>query len=602
MRSSRNLTTLALLLAVVLLGGLFRFYKIDERGLDGSDSVFYTSIAKAWSEGDRIYQVADHLFIYRPVVYFLHGVGISLLGFTDTSIKLVNATADVISIALIFVIGLRLSQKDPWPAFAAALIYACSPIAIEMSRVELTHTLSTLLVLLAMLFFMFHYAVSGIWRSRVHLGLAGIFTGAAVLTHEELILTAPGYAFFLLAVLLRSQKKRVDVFSFIINILIFSGSLLIICYNTISVHMHYVLVKAAVLDKAVPRGESTISAPALFQEVFSYLEKCARFLWDAVIWFGSAPTLFLFLPLLGLLTVSGVLAFSKARRWRFPPLLFLPAIVLVFYVAGFAKLLHFFVPRLLLPLFPLLVLTVVAWCSHLLARWQAPPVLRSGFVVGLALLLAVFNLGNYENTRLYYVTTFAKSWASVSVALKASPISGYKRLSAGSFSKSRARLVYDELEGKVQETSRILVIGSRFFPLPGRRPLQIDYYFGDNAIDLIDHTEPLDGLISKYQIKYVLFTTSRGPERWIGRKTYTRYAYDGRWIVGEPLKLGASYGFEPGEYTVQKEWEYLMAYLEDRGANLLFAKDWRGEAFEDPPRWKPGYLLYELSTRSPDLF
>jgi hypothetical protein len=305
------------------------------------------------------------------------------------------------------------------------------------------------------------------------------------------------------------------------------------------------------------------------------------------------PFLVAFIPLLGIIATSGIMALLSPTRPRFPALFYLPVLVLICYMAGFAKFISLFFPRLFLPLFPLLVVTIVIWSDRLLLRSNAPAVVRRGSVAAFALIALVFNLGNYGHSPAYRHRHFADSWVSALQPLRASPAAGYRRLTRH-FRSSWARRIYERLEGKVDKESRLLVASSILFPFPARHILQVGYYFGDNAVYLIDHTKPLDELISRYSIKYVLLTARMVREEWIGRKTYTRYVYGGKWVFDEPLELGASCGLKPEEYTLRKEWECLTAYLEKRGAKLLFGRSKRSKSAEQPENWKPGDLIYEL--------
>ena len=132
----------------------------------------------------------------------------------------------------------------------------------------------------------------------------------------------------------------------------------------------------------------------------------------------------------------------------------------------------------------------------------------------MALLAAIsifFNLGNYQNKKTFDRATL-KEWVPFSIALPLNPIPGLQRAHQEIYSKSWDRMLYEQLADRVDENHRLLVTSSLFQPYPGRRVFQTEVYFGDNAVYLVDHSEPLDEVISKYNIKYVLFTT-RDPKR-----------------------------------------------------------------------------------------
>ena len=112
---------------------------------------------------------------------------------------------------------------------------------------------------------------------------------------------------------------------------------------------------------------------------------------------------------------------------------------------------------------------------------------------------------------------------------------------------------------------------SAMYPYPGRRVLQLGYYFGDNAIYAIDHTKPLDELLTKYRVEFVFISRLAADERVLQMEEYRAYEYDGRWSEPRPLRLGASYGFGPGEYSLEGESQFVRAYLDARGARLIFS-------------------------------
>jgi len=56
-RRPRTLLYSFILVPILLFSIFLRFHNLGEMGLDGSDGVWYTTIAKEWSEGNFIYEV-----------------------------------------------------------------------------------------------------------------------------------------------------------------------------------------------------------------------------------------------------------------------------------------------------------------------------------------------------------------------------------------------------------------------------------------------------------------------------------------------------------------------------------------------------------------
>ena len=139
-RMRPHLLRSALLILVLLFSIILRFYNIEERGLDGSDNVLYTTIAEAWTKGDIIshYRVSKEISVNRPVAFFVYAAAIKIFGYHDSSIKKMNACVDIVNIFLIFLICSLLVRDSVIPAFSASTCYGLLPLAIHMSRIELT--------------------------------------------------------------------------------------------------------------------------------------------------------------------------------------------------------------------------------------------------------------------------------------------------------------------------------------------------------------------------------------------------------------------------------------------------------------------------------
>ncbi len=182
---------LALAVVVMICGAAFRLTGLENLGLNGSDNTYYTNMARIWSEGDHVYGIGGGPDLYhRPVVYWVYGQTVRLLGFNDTSIKIVNASFDTINILLVFLLAFILSRRNLWAASSAAIIFALLPFTILISRSELTHTLSTSMLLMSMILLSLSFLAKHPAGRLVLALLSGATTGLGALTHEELIFAA----------------------------------------------------------------------------------------------------------------------------------------------------------------------------------------------------------------------------------------------------------------------------------------------------------------------------------------------------------------------------------------------------------------------------
>ncbi|MEM8994506.1 MAG: hypothetical protein AAGF23_06910, partial [Acidobacteriota bacterium] len=136
------------LLGLLVAGcGWIRFVGLSERGLFGSDVVYYTNLAERWVEGDRVYSLGGRRAVYRPAVLGLFAASFEVLGVEDDSIKRLNAAVDTVNVTLVFLVVWGLAGRF-WPAWTSALVYGLAPLAIFVARLELTHAISTFFMLL----------------------------------------------------------------------------------------------------------------------------------------------------------------------------------------------------------------------------------------------------------------------------------------------------------------------------------------------------------------------------------------------------------------------------------------------------------------------
>ncbi len=580
----------AAVVLLILFSAFLRFYKLDQKGLDGSDTIYYTNIAKAWSEGTPRYGLPEGRSAYRPAVFYLFGASIRLLGYHDYSIKMLNALADTGNVLLVFLITRLVSGGNAWAPIAAALAYCCLPTAIFLSRIELTHTLSCFFALFSVLVFLVSCHVKHIWRSRLLLALSGVLVGLAALSHEDMIFLTCGYLAFLAIWRFSDLEARPRLENSLISISILLASVLVTCSKMIS--MNNIFLRAAF---HAPKRPGPVSHVELAERYWSYISRVLRFAWNALPGNSSMEQLYLFLALLALVLFSAArrALLKRGHAPAMPATCHLPFLVICGHLLAYCYVFNFYMSRLFFPLFPLVIIQTVSWSALFLRRLA--PGLTSALLVSSMALLTLFNLSFYPEAVEYLKKTRFNAFETPAAGSLSGIAEGYRVLRDRNYSQADARRIYDLLKGGVRSDARLLVTPSLHLPYPGRRIFQVEYYFGDDAVYGIDHAEPLAELISGQQIGYVLFAAFNTRPFYLKRKTYTRYLYGGRWKSREILSLGASYGFSAGEYTQQKEYDFLRRYLAEAGARVLCIDGRIAAGTEAAPEEMPRYVVFELA-------
>ena len=615
------LTTLIVLLIYLRIDG------IEQRGLTGHDEVYYTTIAESWNNGEPIYQVGSGPYVFRPVSFILMAASFKFFGHNDTSIKLMNIILSIISIGVFTAILYHLLRKrQAWFILTGTLLYTAMPIVPFMARREMTSASSSLMILLSFLFFVLHSkSDTPRWR-YLYLTLCGVFVCLASLTHEDFIFLLPGYVLCLVVLHwgeVRKAKTSVKKTMRVPALFMFVGSFAALL----------VLLNLPENREYIGRLLQRIIRLDLLQ-ITIILERTARYFWNSVLGNTSTFFFFLFLLILGLIAGRRALRWTKTSgkvplprstyyvrifiatayllacvvsfraamlgssgafffflllltlgwiiaRWAKrgaakldniidPPRAYYFSILVVtvyMLVAGFVF--NRYWPRLSLPLVPLILIFVIGWAHFFLERW---PQRRSIIaVLGCAFVLIASNYGHFADypsrvgksprSAAWFIPNFSTDWRLRT---------GLKTASVFCCRSGWSRNVYNEVTDIVNEDARLLVTPSLMMSPLGRRHLQTGIYLGDNAIYKIDHTEPLDVLIEQYRVRYVLLSRFREQDFYLRKEVYDQYRYQGRW-ESVPLQLGASYGFEPGGYSVEREVNYLLDYLQARGAKIISA-------------------------------
>jgi hypothetical protein len=553
-------------LAVLLAGAFLRLDGLDRIGLKGSDNTYYTNMALLWSTGERVYSIGGGPDLYqRPVAFFVNELAVRLLGFNDTSIKLVNAALDTVNIVLVFLLAYILSRRDLVAASSAAILYGLLPFTILIARSELTHVLSATTILTAMIL------VSLSWfaeRRVARLGLAllgGIATGLSALTHEEMIFAAAAPALYLL---LRGSVGGSGPRARLIAAMSRAGS-----YVLGVLAVAHVMLRAHQADAQV-RATGIIGHRVSQGEYLRFLTRPLKFAWSAMC--GSSSTFFACLVIvLMLVLAAGFIVRLRRERlvWRLPALAIedLPLWTVVGYFASYSFFFAYYLTRLFVPLIPLIIAWWAVRSSSLLTRLLGPRASRLAVAV-LTAAVAASNIGHIADLR-DSMSSYYQQWSPLSFATDFDPATGWSVLSNQRTRTDWPRQRFEELGWAVTEDARLLVGASSLHQIPGRRVLQVGYYFGDNADFLIDHTQPVDQLIDERRIGFVLFTSYQ-TENWLNIRGLQgrRYLGDGRWTQVEHLVPGASLGLGDGEYSIQEEFERLRAVMARRGARIILGQ------------------------------
>jgi len=542
-----------LALASIAAGALYlRLFGITTGGVGGNDTILYYTLAEQWLKGNFVYRIGESVQVSRPVLLGFNALALKVLGHSDYAIKLANTLLDVVNLLLLSLLAWLISRRRV-VVLASAAGYALLPIAIWSARQELPHTLSTFFSLSAYL--LVWQATCGRRGRHGHISalLAGLCVGAAALTHEDLIfLAVPCAVFLLLAGRRQAAVKR-------------SGpdlarAAMFLAAPAVAVAMIMYFESATVHSLASASVAAVANNERVLAEVF------ARFLWDGIL--GSTSAF-----------MAIVLAFCLCYLcWQIRPgtrerdsydTLWLSFCVLtpVSFVMIYTFFFTTFFPRGFLPLIPLLIIAVFQGMAKITGGSG-----RAGSGIVVVVVLVVFTLSNLAAYSAFNVGNrrFSATWAEPTWPTRPTLERGYREFVIDArYVPSYAthwRALFQAFDGKVDAGHRLLIVPSTVFYSPGRRALQTDVYFGDNAIYRLDHAhQPLSEIVSEHRIKYLVFTL--GQQRAVPVR-HARYLYNDEWADSGPLDLAQAYGMD--SYSVQAEYQAVLGYLRAAGARQVF--------------------------------
>ena len=194
------------LAAVFTFFAVDRFYRITEIGMTGTDTFTYWSIATDWVKGHDT--LTEH---YRPVLYLLYSMAMSIFGENDYSIKILNASLDMLTILFIFLTARKLT-KNLLVSTAACSLYALLPgPLIYAARSELSHASTTFFLTAGMYAFTFYYG-KGKTEKSLETGMlvvSGFLFGCAANTHPDVVLVGPIFIILLLRAHVVHKNARI---------------------------------------------------------------------------------------------------------------------------------------------------------------------------------------------------------------------------------------------------------------------------------------------------------------------------------------------------------------------------------------------------------
>jgi len=206
-KKHKKLLAALALLAIILLGGFLRFYKL---GAYSIGNAYYAATVKSML-------TSWHNFFYAafepggsitvdkpPLGFWVQAISASIFGVNGFALALPQALAGVLSIPLLYVMVKR--QFGVWPGLAAALALAVTPVTVSTERNNTVDGLLLFVLLLAAFFFL-----ESIRKGKFRYLLLGAFLVGLGFNIKMLQAFMPLPAFYLLYLLGAPQRwwKRI---------------------------------------------------------------------------------------------------------------------------------------------------------------------------------------------------------------------------------------------------------------------------------------------------------------------------------------------------------------------------------------------------------
>jgi dolichyl-phosphate-mannose-protein mannosyltransferase len=174
-------STLLALLTVTLFAGGLRAYALSSPGAVVWDEWYYARDACVEVKGPAkvCYRAQEQSNVHPPLGKQLIALGIRVFGFTPFGWRIASWVAGTLTVALLFLLALRLFGSVGWAAFSALLL-AVDPLHFVHSRLAMLDVFVTLFAVAATLFAVLDRDSGREGVFRPWLALCGVSVGMAI--------------------------------------------------------------------------------------------------------------------------------------------------------------------------------------------------------------------------------------------------------------------------------------------------------------------------------------------------------------------------------------------------------------------------------------
>ncbi len=534
---------LTLAIFVLLVSAYVRLHSITQIGISGSDSIFYTSMAKQWSNGNSAYNIGCSKEIYRPVIFQLYSWALQLFGEHDYSIKLLNVLTDLVNIILILAIGYLIFES--WlVALGSSAVYSLIPRVVDSAKSELVHITSAFFLLSVVLTFLLAEKSNNKIKKYLLLFASGVFLGVSAGAHEDLLFINFGILVYFLTrdfgsfrqFIKNILQNSVESLAFFLPML---GSLLFYDINSMLFkHSH------RVTGLASSKHEGKLF---FFETVYGFIVR------NTSVYMLVAVVLTAVVMLVFPIIKRQAKSLRERNIQNSLQFLFL---VVFSHTAVFSLVMTKVYPRIFIPFLGLMILFILG-ALHLFFI-NNKKTYRLMIISGVVLFFVYSNL--YSNIKHPLFAENSKYYSDARPRTFKHP---YYKMFLKSDYKAIGRKVFDQLGRQVNKGQKLLVTPHLAYPFSGRRIYQT--YFNDNVIYVLDEMDlPFRKIIDKYNIKFVLVLKKRWDYRVLLNGVCCQYTENNKWVMAE-AKLGRVFGLPEGDYSPEKELSYLFQAAEAEG-------------------------------------